>query len=138
MFSLPTVIGGEEVMMPLTISISICLFIGAFGALFLYNIQLPSHPTDQGLADNDRGENNPIDQEANTSFVRNALRLAGKSFISCFTCLSAYSWLAALAIDSQKGIGIQGIGTMNLIGAITQAITSFIGPLLVGSGNFQF
>ncbi len=27
---------------------------------------------------------------------------------------------------------------MNLIGAITQAITSFIGPLLVGSGNFQF
>lgn len=172
-FSLPVAIGGDKVMLPLTIAISVCLFVGALGALFLYNIQLPAeHSTDQNLTENEAGEfvDSPSDQAAlvteseNTSTVRNAFRAAAKSFISCFTCLSAYRWLAALAIvpyffvgqfvwayttfiiqgdqcglrDSPEGISIQGMGMVNLIGAVTQAITSFIGPLLVGPGKFQF
>jgi hypothetical protein len=167
LFSLPPVIGGDAAMMPLTIAIAVCLFVSAIGSLFLYNIQLPpEHLTHQGLAENDVGEimDIPNDQVANSSFVRNALRSASKSFVICFTCLSAYRWLAALAIvpyffiaefSSQylgyiiqgdqcgmlqppEGIAIQGTTAMNLVGAVTQAITSFIGPLLVGSGKFQF
>jgi hypothetical protein len=120
----------------------------------------------KGLAENDVGETMdiPNNQVANTSFVRNALRSAAKSFVICITCLSAYRWLAALAIvpyffigqfavsytkfiiqgdrcgmlQPPEGIGTQGMAAMNLLGAVTQAIMSFIGPLLVGSGKFQF
>ena len=166
MFSLPAVIGGDAVRMPLTIASVVCLFVSAIGSLFLNNIQLPPEHFMKGLAENDVGETMdiPNNQVANTSFVRNALRSAAKSFVICITCLSAYRWLAALAIvpyffiaefstqylgyiiqgdqcgmlQPPEGIAIRGTTAMNLVGAVTQAITSFIGPLLVGSGKFQF
>ena len=42
-FSLPDAIGGYEVMLPHTIAISVCLFVGAFGASCPHNIQIPLH-----------------------------------------------------------------------------------------------
>ena len=41
-------------------------------------------------------------------------------------------------LQPPEGIGTQGMAAMNLLGAVTQAIMSFIGPLLVVSGKFQF
>jgi len=166
-FSLPPVIGGDSAMLPLTISIAVCLFIGAIGALFLYDIQPPpEHIIDQNLTvKNSSGEiDHNATESGHNSFLVNALRSAAKSFIGCFTCLSAYRWLAALAIvpyffvgqfawsyitfiiqgdqcglrDPPEGVGISGIGMTNLIGGATQAITSFFGPLMVGSGKYQF
>ncbi|GBF87564.1 hypothetical protein Rsub_00275 [Raphidocelis subcapitata] len=93
-----------------------------------------------------------------------ALRLAAQSAVQSVTCLSAYRWVAALAIvpyflsaawadgyfqfvisgtqcglrDAPDGVGLSGVNIMALVGSAVQAAAAFAGPAMVGPRRMQF
>jgi hypothetical protein len=146
-------------------------FAGAVGSLFLPDWQEPSSKDvivgrgDEAGHEDDVKKQEESEEHKSSSCCRNAFMLAGKSFMDCFRCLSAYNGLAALAIVpyfftgafadvyrynvllgpecamqevSDGGIGLEQVTLIALISTMTQAVTAFTAPLLVGTSKFLF
>jgi len=159
-FTLPGALGAVDggKMLYLLIAITACLFSGAVASLFVPNLQDPLHHAAKDAGDADAAPRRPC------AALGSVIMSAGRSAVQSITCLSAYNWLAALAIvpyflsaayadnyfqfvvlgtqcglrSKPDGIGLEGINLMALFGSAVQAVSAFAGPMLVGARRFQF
>ncbi|KAF8065487.1 RNR2B [Scenedesmus sp. PABB004] len=158
-FTLPGALGVDDGrrLLYLLVSITACLFAGALASLFVPDLQDPAHAADHagGAGGARRGA---------CAALGAAACGAGRSAVQSITCLSAYNWLAALAIvpyflsaayadnyfqfvvlgtqcglrEAPLGIGLSGVNVLALVGSAVQAAAAFAGPALVGPRRFQF
>jgi hypothetical protein len=158
-FTLPGALGAVDggKMLYLLIAITACLLAGAVAALFVPNLH-PPHAAAAKDADAD------APRRGACAALLAVVKDAGRSAVQSITCLSAYNWLAALAIvpyflsaayadnyfqfvvvgtqcglrEKPAGIGLSGVNLMALFGSAVQAVSAFLGPTLVGPRRFQF
>lgn len=162
-FTLPGALGatGGASMLPFLAGITACLFAGALASLFVPDLhEPPAAPAEGGV---DTAPPPPPERRA-CAGLRDAAAAACQSAVRSVTCLSAYNWLAALAVvpyflsaawadnffqfviagtqcalrDAPSGVGIAGVNAVALFGAGVQAVAAFAGPALVGPRRAQF
>lgn len=167
-FTLPGALGvtGGRSMLYFLAAMTVCLFAGAVASLFVPNLHEPLTAAAPPVHDasGPAASAQALPKPAPCAGLRVVGAAALQSAVRSVTCLSAYRWLAALAVvpyflsaawadnyfqfvvtgtqcalrDAPVGVGLAGVNIVALFGAGVQAVSAFVGPSLVGPRRTQF